>query len=249
MAKYLLGEWEDNGYHDSDFCAAIWDSETKSAEKVLVGSTRFAGGFEYPDTEELTEEVLEEARVWLENHIFDQLRAAEHRDIMEPDDAYAGLRIQLLEDHRAKPKSCESCKKCGGSGAWVNPHRDDDIRDCFTCQGTGTTRPRVVRGTKIGTFDAGSRGKVLSCTAYGAFYRNGYNRRSRENRTCVIRLDSGIIIGIPLKKLRLEKEPVSDEELRKKACELSFHYNFNKACGMRAWGKHFALEFANSKGE
>ena len=47
------------------------------------------------------------------------------------------------------------CPKCGGTGQWVNPGYSADVRECFTCHGTGRVAPRdsvapVSRGRNIG---------------------------------------------------------------------------------------------------
>ena len=46
--KYLLNWWERNGYDDSDWYAAWYNSDTNSIEVEEIGSTRYGGGIRMP---------------------------------------------------------------------------------------------------------------------------------------------------------------------------------------------------------
>lgn len=39
----VLWTWEENGYHDSDFYAAVWDEETQNLKRIEYDSTRHGG--------------------------------------------------------------------------------------------------------------------------------------------------------------------------------------------------------------
>ena len=252
MANYLLGTWERNGYDDSDFYASYWDGE--AVRSMMTGSTRFAGwSADAPihkwraELDPLTDGVLEKARLWLADLLFRLLRDAEIRAIELPNDVGRGDRVRLTAIHRNKERDYNDCRKCGGSGKWVNPRNADDKRDCFGCDGLGFWS-RAKKGGKLLTLDPGIAGKVLSCVAHGTFYRNGYNKPSRFNRHVEFLTDDGRVIRAPLEKLRLDKEPMSDDELRERADAASYGYDFNRAMGMTAWSTtNEALNFAERK--
>ena len=229
---YRLGTWEDNGYHDSYFYASAWNSETNQVESIMTGATAFAGGPTI-DWQPLTPEVLESARQWLEQAIFNTLRKAEDNDVLAPQNVEIGVRVQLLESHRNRPTIKEDCPKCEG-GYWVNPKNSEDKRPCFSCDGVGFIA-KTGKG-KLETFAEGTAGEVFWTGTPGrTFYRNGYNRPDRGTIQCKIKLDDGRLLKAPLSKLRLDKEPMSDEELQRRSLALSYSYRFNSACGMKAW--------------
>src|SRR5690606_469139 len=41
--RYLIGDYERNGYNDSDFFAIYWDSSSNTIGEFEIGSTRYAG--------------------------------------------------------------------------------------------------------------------------------------------------------------------------------------------------------------
>lgn len=149
----------------------------------------------------------------------------------------------------------ENCIKCKGSGKWINPRNEKDERICFACNGLGKFKRNfrlVLECNKCNfIFDRKSKencpacnankkdvrivldkvstdtaGKVISTQAHGKFYSNGYNRPNRYNTSVIVLLDDGRELTFPLKKLRLEREPLTDEELHERAKELSKHRNF-----------------------
>jgi hypothetical protein len=258
--KYKLCEWEDNGYHDSYFYGAYYDDESNTIETCSLGATAFAMvetpafySFDLP-----TREALEKARLVLRDQIFPRLRAAEHADVLTPEDAKPGETLVTITPHKRQMKSPKPCYKCDGNGYWQNPHNPIDKRTCFTCHGSGTVpggEPMKDPKGKIimETIPVGIRLTVISVKAYGSFYRNGYNRPNRDNRTVTGRDDAGSILHIPLKKLRHERDPMSDAELWERADKLSHHHNYGAIAGCRAWlskdyaaaaAKQFAAEDA-----
>lgn len=60
---YVLSTSENNGYHDSDFFATVWDDERGCVRTIEDGTTRFAAPSKYmaPDA---SAEVREKARAW-----------------------------------------------------------------------------------------------------------------------------------------------------------------------------------------
>lgn len=113
MAKYILTEWERNGYHDSDFYASYWDSETESIRCEEVGTTRCysrtnaliddkgeePGHFTLP-----TIDIVLQAIKKFEEFLFSKLKASNQREIMEPSSTCRNDRLRLLSDGEFKDK-------------------------------------------------------------------------------------------------------------------------------------------------
>jgi hypothetical protein len=248
---YKICEWEVNGYHDSDFMAAYFDDADNKVHSIEIGSTRYASG-PYPDVwanaANPTKDVVEKARQWLQEHIYRVIREAEHIDVTTPSIRLLidGTEVRLLVPHNSIAKqiheSKSPCLKCNGSGKWVNPRNETDARPCFTCNGTGeyVTKTKETLKNDDGKqvrnkLPEGTIGTVLSQKSYGTFYRKGYNHPDRSNTTCQVKLQDGSIVPIPAEKLRLNKEPMSDQELMERAKNLSYNYNWTPAVGCKAW--------------
>lgn len=104
MAIFTLTEWEDNGYHDSYFNEAWWNTETQQVEFHEVGATAYAGGDQTPRTPINDPAELEKAIAWLAEKIFDRLKVAEHNDVLNPDveNLAHGREFRLLRSARNK---------------------------------------------------------------------------------------------------------------------------------------------------
>ena len=65
---YVLGVTENNGYHDSDFFAIVWDNEQNCVRTIEDGTTRAYAPSKYhrPDA---SIEVREKARAWWSSEI------------------------------------------------------------------------------------------------------------------------------------------------------------------------------------
>lgn len=247
--KYKICEWEDNGYHDSYFYGVIYDDATGLMKEISLGATAYACGPipEWTQAKLPTPEIAERCRLLLVEHIFAAIREAEYIDVLTPSDANPGEVLVLLEDHKRQLKAPVPCEKCLGKGYWQNPRNATDRRPCFACEGRGTVAKgdalkdasgRIVRQT----IPAGTRLTVITVTAFGSFFRKGYNKPGRENRSVTARIPSGEVVHIPLKKLRLAREHMSDAELRERAVELSHHHAYGSMFGCRAWlSENFAL--------
>jgi hypothetical protein len=85
------------------------------------------------------------------------------------------------------------------------------------------------------TYKQGDTGEVFYCSAFGTFYRNGYNHPGRNNRRVGLRLPDGTRVFSPLMYLRLHREPLTDDELRARATELSYHYQFGATAPGFTW--------------
>ncbi len=85
------------------------------------------------------------------------------------------------------------------------------------------------------TYKAGDVGDVFWSQAMGTFYKKGYNKPNRENIRVGLRLLDGTKVFLPLKALRLHREPLTDAELRARAEELSHSYNFGATVPHFSW--------------
>lgn len=200
-------EWEHNGYDDSDFYRAMYDPNTGELRKVETWTTRFAchaplpyvvpedwtgGWVPYIPPSKVPESIWQRAEQALAETIYQLIRSAEHRAILQPQDAKRGDVLRLTEAHNSRK-----------------------------------TKQVLPAGTQI---------RVNDCSAFGTFYRNGYNHPNRENRSIV-----GTVLGhpetlvrVPLSKCRLDREPESDESLRQRANELARNRRFEQC-----WGRVF----------
>ncbi len=258
MSVVALCDWEENRYDDSDGYVALWDVDTHELRSELTWTTRGACNKPFPRTVPMTIENLEVARQYLENNIYDRIRAAEHRDVLEPDKIMAGQRVRLSRDHRnmAKTVTVETCPRCGGTGKWVNPRYENDVRECLACKGTGQKATKYEKKKNASGkqewnyFKAGLAGTVVSVHCYETCYANGYNHPGRHNLQCIVLLDNGQEMKCPLEKLSLDKDPMSDDMLRERARNLSFSFNFKPLLSSHGgwldnnWALSFCTEHA-----
>ena len=256
MTKYLLTDWEINGYDDSDFMCTYFDTTDNAVHTHCYGTTRCAAptmiGWSSDGVSSVvirgeaclapTKEIVEQARLWMEEYIFGTLERADARLVDTPDvkDLHEGLEVRLLSACRMQLKETEACLKCAGTGKWTNPKNAIDQRDCFGCKGTGqhiTGKKKDANG-KL-TYEklvAGMHGIVVDWRSFGKFYGDrGYNKPDRYNTTVQFKLDDGRVVRASLEKIRLHREYASSEVLRAKARELSFNYQFSAIYPRHAW--------------
>jgi hypothetical protein len=257
MTKYLLTDFELNGYDDSDFVCTYFDDVTKQVHAHKYGTTRAAAptmiGWNgnvssvvidgeaclYP-----TPEAVEGARVWLEEYLLLRLQRADVDAVDQPQvkDLHEGLVVRLKEGCRYALTTSEPCHKCAGSGKWINPKNPSDARDCFGCKGTGahiTGKAKDTNGKQLWQkLTAGQFGAVVDWRSFGTFYANGCNRPGPSNTTVQFRLDSGEIVRAGLSKLRLHREYQPIETLRAKVYDLSLGLQFSAIYPRHAWDTH-----------
>lgn len=264
MTKYLLTDFELNGYDDSDFIAGYFDTEICEIEFTCYGSTRYPSasmigfsGNSQTSTVSIngepllfpTTEVVEQARQALEEHIFLRMTAEEKRRVEEPDEPHmqVGLRVRLIASARMQVREQRPCGKCKGSGKWQNPRNLSDQRECFSCKGTGQWTGDKVKSENgkqaWKVLPAGLAGTVVSHRSHGTFYANGYNKRDRSNTSVEFKTDNGEVVRAGLAKLRLDRECDSSDNLRKQAKDLSFGYQFSALYRRWAWDtRNYAAE-------
>jgi hypothetical protein len=239
LMKYKICEWEDNGYHDSYFYGVYYDTNTGLMKEIQLGATAYAGGsysfgvgYEMP-----TLEIIEKCRVLMAAHIFTVISNAEYRDVFLPEDAKEKDTVRLLVPHSGMVMVEKPCQKCEGKGHWQNPCREADKRPCFACHGRGRKRSKEKARTPGGkilrfTLPVDTVFTVQACTAFGTFYRNGYNK---PNRSVLSIAGDGQLYRIPLAKLRMDRDPMPEEELRQRAEALSHEHQYGAMFGCKAW--------------
>jgi hypothetical protein len=270
MAKYVLVEWEINGYNDSDWMIVYYDSTLDKLVPYQYATTRFGScqcqvpdaeggspyhvcnysdGISHPERILMpTLETVERARVLLAEHIFSVLVPAEERTVMEPnvETVLPGLRVSLKEAARTQVKEVFVCDKCHGSGKWTNPRNSTDKRPCFACKGAGEKQGAKVKGTdgKLvwDKLPAGLSGEVVKTTSFGTFYRNGYSKPDANNTSVQFRTDDGKVVSATLAKLRLERDFLTWEHIRDTAQHLSHNHGYDRI-SKSTWLTHnYALD-------
>lgn len=254
MTKFLLTDWEINGYDDSDFMCSYYDDKTNTIGFTCYGSTRYpsasvisiGGGTTsvVVDGENLlmpNADVVEKARLVMEESIFQRLTNADKRlvDSPYPEDLKVGIGVTLHVSARMQVRSTEPCNKCGGTGKWVNPRNTDDKRNCFACKGSGQhvgSKVKNDQGKAVWeVLPVGTSGEVVDWNSFGQFYANGYNKPNPDNTTVQFRTADGHVKRASLNKLRLSRGYTPEAELRKKARDLSFNYQFSALYPKFAW--------------
>jgi len=236
--KYRLCDWEDNGYHDSYFYGAYYDTEDGTCKSEMIGSTAFSGGCYTAPWEDPTPEIVEKARVWLEQKIFEEIKAAEYRDVLTPDNLNVYDKVRFTQQKKTKVKVQEECSKCGGSGEF--PLKNGRTGMCWACSGTGKVNTQELVKDENGKpvwniTPKGTKGEVIWVGTFRTIYKKGYLKRDRNTLSCGVKLEDGSVVYCPMKVLRLDQEPMSDEELKRRAHKLSYNYQFGAVLGCSAW--------------
>lgn len=273
MTKYVLCDWENNFYDDSDFVLMYYDDVSNSLHHYEYDTTRFGGcycknivtpefgqasGFHLHKTDIFpaeyllfpTPEIVEKARIILEEKLFNQLVLADKARVDSPEvsEVSVGTRLRTLVTVRNQVTEKKPCDRCNGLGKWVNPRNEHDMRTCFSCHGTGEKRGEKKKNNNgkiiYNTIPAGTCGEVVGTKSFGAFYQNGgYNQPNRFNTSVKLKLEDGSVISAGLDKCQLERDYADPDELRQTARRMSFNYEFQFAEKIRcAWLTHnFAL--------
>ncbi len=120
---------------------------------------------------------------------------------------------------------------------------DGQIKEPSTVE-RGTTL-RLLRSVKHkGALIAeGTIGQVFWSGAHGHFYSKGYNRPHRNNTRVGLNLADGSSAYVALSACRLDREPDTDEDLKKRAWELAQCCDFSHMTGEKcAWdSENYAL--------
>jgi hypothetical protein len=244
-----LCDWEQNGYHDSYFYSAVFDTETGVISSVETGATAYAGGMEsIPHTDD--ESILHKAYEALEVSIRKSLLSKNTSRHTSPDvddlDYCIRHKSAMVTTKKVKcaKREKEDCRKCSGTGHWQNPRKESDKRSCFSCDGRGyfTKTVKGDDGKNVWVrLDEGTEIIPTEHKAYGKFYDNGYNKPNRENTTVTGLLD-GEVVTVKLANLKLAGEEPTEEMYRKAAHRLATEGQFQSVCTAKcAWlSKHYA---------
>lgn len=104
--KYVVCRWEENGYHDSYFYAAVWDTETREQTEIPEGATAW-GGWHKQELPLLnySPEALAQWREWAISRASEMIHEADRKEALEPDSAPIGSDLVLTRDcrHRGEP--------------------------------------------------------------------------------------------------------------------------------------------------
>ena len=265
--KYVLCDWEINGYDDSDFMLVYFDAATNTLHEMMHGTTRFGsctcdvGGFHVHGSAEHPAEplhfptpaVVEAARLALARLAFGLLEREDkrQRDTPHHKELTVGMLVTTTANVRNQASSETPCDKCEGSGKWINPRNAADERQCFACKGRGLCRGEKVRDAngKLAwhSYAAGTTGEVLSVRVFGRRYQ--WDTDPKQVSVC-IRTAEGKVFTASLDKVRLARAYKSTEQLQAKADELSYTYNWPVGLQAKcAWlTRNFAAEVVKAKG-
>lgn len=180
----MLGQYEHNGYDDSDFYGIIYRPDRHTVTCEEIGSTRYAGrhfpGWVGCDYVRATPAIEQRALPLLVLRILAILTATEHNKVLEPEprNLTHGLRVRVTAD----------------------------------------SSPRARKNH----YKAGMAGEVFWFGQFGTFYAKGYKKPGRHNTSVGIVMDGkGDKVFVPLDKLRLDRDPMPDTELRTRAEDLA----------------------------
>jgi len=239
-----LCHWEINGYSDSDWHTAVFDTETGFFSAPLVRSTRHAGGFQKAGEKVAAGHPgILQAYKALEEFIINSIYNLNkhNHESPEPDHLFEGLVLEVNIACKFQLKDREPCKKCDGSGKWINPKNHMDIRECFTCSGKGYLEKKRDKIEWV-HIPVGTQIIVKNWKSFGKFYAKGYNRPDRSNTTVYGVDKDGNHIQVGLKNCKLAGKVPEKESFRKQAHRLACEGQFQAATGIKcAWlTEHYA---------
>lgn len=230
----ISAEWEHNGYDDSDFYRAMYDPNTDSLQKVETHSTRYGCGHFAVVTKDYASKHDLHGYI---NHTYNP----ETRQYDLENGIQVGLPVTWFVMPQDTPERVYQRAEQLLAESIYQLIRSAEHRDILTPenaeQGDVLRLSEAHKSRKAGqTLPVGTRIRVNECTAFGTFYRNGYNHPGRHNRSVV-----GTVVGhpetlvrVPLAKCRLDQEPMPDEQLRQRAVELAKNRRFEQC-----WGRVF----------
>lgn len=100
--KYFIGDYEDNGYHDSYFHVVFWDTEKGAVENVQYAATAYGGGWDWHKEIErdIPADIIQQIRDWRFEQILPAFIEAEKQRCFEPSASQmtAPTRVRLLKD-------------------------------------------------------------------------------------------------------------------------------------------------------
>lgn len=222
-------EWERNGYNDSDFYRVMYDPNTDSLQTVETWTTRFACGH-----------IAVVSEAYAKRHGLSGAVNFSYNPQTGSYDTRNGVQVSLPVAwfvppsevpervwERAEELLRERIYQLLRAAEEQTIQKPSDAK-----QGQILRLSEAHRSVKAKTvLPAGTRIRVNECSAYGTFYRNGYNRPGRHNRsvvgTVVGRPD--VLVRVPLAKCQLDVEPTPEAELRQRAAEVAAKRRFERS--------------------
>jgi len=106
---YYLGDYERNGYGDSDFFVTYWDDNARRIETKEHSSTRYGGGWNWNAEliREIPAEVVQRLRAYMYQTALEANTSYEKRRVEEPtpESLGFGVRVRFLKDSDKRSKS------------------------------------------------------------------------------------------------------------------------------------------------
>jgi len=105
---YWLGEFERNGYNDSDFFCIYYDEKNNMIKCQEIGSTRYPGGTDIGELKKhrLTPEILEKARQCFEDYVYEKMVEMSKKRVAEPSigvfETHMHNEVEAITDIRKK---------------------------------------------------------------------------------------------------------------------------------------------------
>lgn len=123
----FLARWEHNFYDDSDFCAAVWNVETRKIEHLFEGSTRFGGGTKVALAEP-TEAELADATEFLRAWVTEAVAAHTEDDFLHPTTFDRGERVVAKRAFRSRKTGQTVAVGDEGEVVWWGGNRRNEVR-------------------------------------------------------------------------------------------------------------------------
>ena len=106
---YYLGDYERNGYDDSDFFVTYWDDVNGKVESKEYSSTRYGGGWNYSAEliRQIPADVAQRLRSYLYARALDSAIQAERARVFEPqpESLGHGVSVRFLKDSSKRSKT------------------------------------------------------------------------------------------------------------------------------------------------
>lgn len=116
----LIARYEDNGYHDSYFYAAVWNSETQTMHDIMESTTAAGGGRTVDATplRECPQDVQEKFKQWACRRAAEMIHAEKEADCLTPETIKNGDELVMLRDVRKRDRTLVIGKGTAGRVFW-----------------------------------------------------------------------------------------------------------------------------------
>lgn len=109
MARYILKQWERNGYNDSDWYGLFYDEETDTVTMEETGTTRFANALHYDnvcEAQQPTEAILDKAMAAHARTLEITVAESDRREVDLPTtkSIHKGVEVAFMKDLTFRPR-------------------------------------------------------------------------------------------------------------------------------------------------